>query len=289
MKTKKVCSMFDICNTIVLAILVVVCLYPLWYVIIASFSEGTAVSVGKVSILPVGFNFKAYKQTFAMEGIGISYLNTIFYSVVGTILSIVFTVLAAYPLAKQRLRGRKIMTIMVTFTMWFSAGMIPTYLVFLNLNLLDTRTGVLLCGMIDVFNLIIMRTGFMGVPDSLEESMKLDGASDFTILTKCYVPLAIPTIMTISLYYFVARWNSYLWPMILLRDDTKIPLQVLLKKLIVEMTGLFENADNADLSTISQETVLYSTIVIAVAPMLAVYPFVQRFFVKGMTIGAVKG
>lgn len=289
LKIKKSEITFNIVNAAILSLLVVACIYPLWYVLVSSFSAGEAVTSGKVTIWPVGFNFKAYKQTFSMDNIGISYLNTVFYSVVGTGLSMMLTILAAYPLAKSRLRGRKWMMLMVTFTMWFSAGMMPTYVIYSGLGLLDTRTGVLLSGLISVFNLIVMRTGFMGVPDSLEESMKLDGASDFRILMSCYVPLAIPTIMTLTLYYFVARWNSYLWPMIILKDDTKVPLQVLLKKLIVEMTGLLENMDNADYSTISQETVVYSTIVIAVAPMLAIYPFVQKFFVKGVAVGAVKG
>ena len=134
-----------------------------------------------------------------------------------------------------------------------------------------------------------MRTAFKGVPDSLEESMKLDGASDFQILLKCYLPLTVPTLMTLVLYYFVIRWNSYFWAMILLKDESKIPLQVLLKKLVVEMSGLFENMDNTDYNSVSQETLVYATMVIAVAPMLILYPFIQKFFVKGVTVGAVKG
>lgn len=280
---------FDICNYSLMAILMIICIYPLWYVTIGSFSSAAEVSMGNVVIWPKGFNIDAYKQTLSTDNIITSYLNTIYYAVVGTSLSMIFTVLGAYPISKSRLNGRKFFTVFFSISMWFSAGLMPSYVIYNMLGLIDTRTGVLMSGLLSTFNLIIMRTAFQGVPESLEESMKLDGASDSQILIHCYLPLTIPTFMTLVLFYFVSRWNTYFWPMIILKDNAKIPLQVILKKLVVEMQGLYENMEGQDITKISQETMVYATMVVAVAPMLILYPFIQRFFVKGVTVGAVKG
>lgn len=279
---------FNVFNFIVMTLAVTVCIYPLWYVLVASFSNGLAVSIGKVSFWPVDFTLESYAQALSQPYIGTSYLNTFFYAVVGTALSMILTAIGAYPLSKKRLAGRKWITFFVSFTMWFSAGMMPTYIIFKTYGLLDSRLGVLLQGAISTFYVIIMRTAFEGVPDSLEESMKIDGASDFQVFFHTYLPLTVPTIMTLVLYYFVQRWNAYFWPMILLQTETKVPLQVILKKLIVEMTGLMEE-EGVDISTMSKETIIYATMVVAVAPMLILYPFIQKFFVKGVTVGAVKG
>ena len=280
---------FDVGNYLLMAILMLICVYPLWYVTIGSFSSASEVSMGNVVIWPKGFNLDAYKQTLSTDNILTSYANTIFYAVAGTALSMIFTVLGAYPISKQRLNGRKFFTIFFSISMWFSAGLMPSYVIYNMLGLIDTRTGVLMSGLMSTFNLIIMRTAFQGVPESLEESMKLDGASDTQILVHCYLPLTVPTFMTLVLFYFVTRWNTYFWPMIILKDNAKIPLQVILKKLVVEMQGLYENMEGQDITKISQETMVYATMVVAVAPMLILYPFIQKFFVKGVTVGAVKG
>lgn len=280
---------FDICNYLLMAILMLICVYPLWYVIVGSFSSPSEVSMGNVVLWPKGFNLVAYKQTFSTDYILVSYLNTIFYAFVGTALSMIFTVLGAYPISKQRLHGRKFFTIFFSISMWFSAGLMPSYVTYNMLGLIDTRTGVLMSGLLSTFNLIIMRTAYLGVPESLEESMKLDGASDTQILLHCYMPLTVPTFMTLVLFYFVSRWNTYFWPMIILKDNAKIPLQVILKKLVVEMQGLYEKMEGQDITKVSQETMVYATMVVAVAPMLILYPFIQKFFVKGVTVGAVKG
>lgn len=280
--------LFNTFNFIVMASAVIICIYPLWYILVASFSGASAVSTGEVMFWIKDFSFEAYNKALNQPFIGSSYLNTIFYSIVGTALSIVLTILGGYGLSKKRLHGRKFFTLMVTFTMWFSAGLMPTYITYKTYGLLDTRLAVLLYGAVSTFYVIIMRTAFESVPDALEESMKLDGASDYQILYHIYIPLSVPTIMTLILYYFVARWNTYFWPMIVLQTETKVPLQVILKKLIVEMSGLFENAD-ADISSLSVETIVYATIVVAVVPMLVLYPFIQKFFVKGVAVGAVKG
>ena len=267
---------------------VTICLYPLWYILVASFSGAQAVAQGEVMFWINDFSLYAYEEALSQPYVGSSYLNTIFYSVVGTLLSIILTILGAYGLSKKRLHGRKFFTLMVTFTMWFAAGLMPTYITYKMYGLLDTRMAVLLYGAVSTFYVIIMRTAFESVPDALEESMKLDGASDYQILYHIYIPLSVPTIMTLILYYFVNRWNTYFWPMIVLQTETKVPLQVVLKKLIVDMSGIMENAE-VDISNLSVETVVYATIVIATVPMLVLYPFIQKFFVKGVAVGAVKG
>ena len=288
-KTKISEIVFNVFNFIFMSLLVIICLYPLWYILIASFSSASAVQQGDVILWLKGFNIEAYKKAFSQPYIGSSYLNTVFYSVFGMFFSMVLTILGGYALSKKRLHGRKFFLFFISFTMWFGAGLMPTYVIYKAFGLLDSRWAVILHGAVSTFYVIIMRTAFESVPESLEESMKLDGASDFQILLNAYLPLTVPTLMTLVLYYFVARWNTYFWPMVVLQTESKIPLQVVLKKLIVEMNGLFEGSADIDISTLSKETVVYATMVIAVVPMLVAYPFIQKFFVKGVAVGAVKG
>jgi len=280
---------FDIVNFFIMAATVIICLYPLWYVLVASFSEGNLVSQGKVTLWVKGFNIDAYKKALETPYIGSAYANTVFYSFVGVALSMMFTALGAYPLSKKRLHGRKLITIFITFTMWFNAGLMPSFITFRTYGLLDNRLGVLVHGLVSTFYVMIMRNSFEAVPDALEESMKLDGASDFKVFWHIYLPLCVPTLMTLTLYYFVQRWNTYFWPMIILQNEKLVPLQVILKKLVVEMSGLYENMNETDVTRISKENMVYATMVLAVVPMLVLYPFIQRFFVKGITVGAVKG
>ena len=288
-KTKISEIIFNTVNFLIMAFMIFVCIYPLWYVLIASFSGASAVTEGRVLFWIEDFTLEAYKKTLATPYIGTSYLNTIFYSIVGTFMSLVFIVLGAYPLSRKQLHGKTFLAFFIAFTMRFSGGMMPTYVIYRTLHLLDSRLGVLFNGMVATMNVIIMRTAFQGVPDSLEESMKLDGANDIQVLIHTYLPLTVPTLMTLALFCFVGRWNEYLWPSMLLKTETKIPLQVLLRKLVVEMTGLYENLDGIDISVMSKETVVYSTMVIAVVPMLVIYPFIQKFFTKGVMVGAIKG
>ena len=267
---------------------VIITLYPLWYILVASLSSGEAVAAGKVVFWVRNFTFDSYNVVFKMKNIWTAYANTVFYSIAGTLLNMVLTVLGAYALSKQRLRGRKIFTIFVMITMWFSPGMIAYYINYRDLNLLDNRLGILLCGAISTYYVILMRSFFESVPKSLEESAQIDGANDFVVLLKIYLPLSTAALLTISLYYFVEHWNSYFWPMILLTDERKIPLQVMLKKLIVQMSGMESEKANMDYTVMSRETVVYANMIVAVVPMLFVYPFVQKYFIKGVMIGAVK-
>ncbi len=279
---------FDTINVILLLGIAFVTLYPFWYVIIASVSNPMMVSAGKVFWWPVGFEFASYMKVFNLPYIWTSYGNTIMISVGGTVLSMILTMLAAYPLSKKRLPGRTFFTWMMLITMWFSAGMMPTYLNLKNLGLLNNRLTLVIMGAISGFYVVLMRTYFESISDSLEESAKMDGANDWTVLFQIYVPLSVPCLMTIALYYFVAKWNSYFWAMIIIKDEWKLPLQVLLKKLIVQ-TQLTAEMEDVSSNTTNQQTIIYATIVLASLPMIILYPFVQKFFVKGIMIGAVKG
>ncbi|MDR1600405.1 MAG: carbohydrate ABC transporter permease [Oscillospiraceae bacterium] len=273
----------------VMLIICAVTLYPLWYVLIASFSDPMAVSTGRVALLPHGFELASFNKVFGMRNIWTSYGNTIFYSVVGTAINMFLTVLGAYPLSRKRLRGRKMFAFAILITMWFNAGMMPAYLNFRSLGLYDTRWAILLCGAVNTFNVILMRTFFENVPDSMEESALIDGATDTSILTRVYLPLSVPALATLTMYYFVGRWNSYFWSMVLLQDQSKVPLQVLLRRLIVQIKFNVNDTVDMSASVMTEQTVVYATIVVAVLPMLMLYPFIQRFFIKGIMVGAIKG
>jgi putative aldouronate transport system permease protein len=282
-------KIFEVFNIAFMLLLIIVTLYPLYYVVIAAFSDPVAVTTGAVTLYPVGLALDSFNKVIHTENIWTAYGNTVFYSVIGTALSMVLTVLGAYPLSKRRLNGRKWITFFVLVTLWFNAGMMPTYQNFQDLHLLDSRLGILLSFAINTFNVVLMRTFFENVPDSMEESAKMDGANDWKILTRIYLPLSVPALATITMYYFVGRWNAFFWSMLLLKDQSKVPLQVLLKKLIVEVSYNVNEAVDLSASVMTEQTIVYATIVIAVIPMLVMYPFIQRFFVKGIMVGAIKG
>ena len=282
-------KIFNVTNSIFMVMLVFLTVYPIWYVLIASLSSGAAVSSGKVIFWIKDFTWEAYRQIFRTKNLLNSYGNTVFYSVVGAAASMVFTTTAAFTLSIRDLPFKKSLTMIFMFVMWFGPGMMPTYLNIRNLHLLDTRTGIILMGLMSTWNLILMRSFFESIPKEMDESAKIDGANEFVLFRDIYLPLSGAAIATISLYYFVTRWNSYFWSMILLTDEKKIPLQVVLKKLIVEMNVNFSEAANIDYTVTSRETSIFATIMISVIPMIVIYPFIQKYFVKGIMLGAVKG
>lgn len=282
-------KIFTVFNYILMVMLVFVALYPIWYVAVASFSSGEAVSTGKIMFWIRDFTTDAYVQVFGTKNLLTSYMNTIYYAVVGTLLSMVLTTTAAFGLSRRDFPFKKQITLFFMFTMWFSAGMIPTYINIRNLGLLDTRLGIILMGAVSTWNLILMRSFFDSIPVEMDESAKLDGATDWVLFKNIYLPLSTAAIATISLYYFVGSWNAYFWAMLILTDEKKIPLQVILKKLIVEMNANFSESSSIDYTVTSRETTIFATIMISIVPMMIIYPFVQKYFVKGIMIGAVKG
>lgn len=289
MKLSRGEKVFNVLNYIFMGLAGIITVYPFIYVLANSLSSATAVKMGKVVLFPIDFNLEAFKYVLSQKGIWIAYGNTIFYTVVGTAVNLILTVLGAYPLSKKRLKGRTFVSFFIVFTMWFNAGMIPFYLNLRSLDLLNTRLAIIIAFGITTFNVILLRTFFQSIPHSLEESAKIDGASDWLVLWRIYLPLSKAGLATVGLFYAVQRWNGYFWAMIILRDENKVPLQVLLKKLIVELSVDENVIANADISTYSQETVIHATIIIAILPIICVYPYIQKYFVKGIMLGSIKG
>ena len=268
----------------------IVSLYPIYYVFIASLSKPLFVENGQVMFRIIGGTFESYRNAFMVDNLWVSYANTIFYTVFGVLVNMVFTTTMAYALSKKRLVFRTFFTIFTVFTMWFSAGIIPQYLNFMDFGMLNSRMGILFGFALNTYNLIIMKSFFEQVPESLEEAAFIDGANNLTIFSRVYIPLSKPALATIGLFYGVTRWNGYFWAMNLISDDRKLPLQVLLKKLIVDKVANETEAAVVTVSSLSSPTtVIYAIIVLAIIPMLIAYPFIQKYFKTGLTLGATKG
>lgn len=288
MKRKRIGeTAFDIVNIAILTMIAVITLYPFLYVIFASVSDPIKL-MGNASMLfkPLGFTMDAYVKVFKNPSILSGYLNTIFYVVIGTGVNITCTCMAAYVLSRKQFMLRRFYTLMFIFTMYFSGGLIPSYMLIRDLGLIDSRLALIIPGAVSTFNLMIMLTGFEGIPQSLEESARIDGAGDWTILLKIIVPLAKPTIMVILLYYAVGHWNSWFNAMIYLRSSDKMPLQIFLRDILTR-SQLGAMTGQTDIEDVGQ-TIKYATIVVSTVPVLCIYPFIQKHFVKGVMIGAVK-
>lgn len=281
---------FNVCITLFGLLISVLCLYPIYYVLISSLSKPLYVSNGDVMFRIIGFTLDSYKQAFQKDGLMLAYANTFFYTIVGLVFNMFFTATMAYALSRRRLIWKKGFTLFVVFTMWFNAGVIPMYLNFRNLGLIDTRMSILLGFAMNAYNLIILKSFYEQVPDSMEEAAFMDGANNITIFSRIYLPLSKPAFVTVALMYAVNRWNSYFWAMNLITSDSKLPLQVYLKKMIVDgYAGGEESVILTQSATWSQITVVYAVIIIAIIPMVIAYPFIQKYFKTGITLGADKG
>ncbi|NTV89262.1 MAG: carbohydrate ABC transporter permease [Clostridiales bacterium] len=284
--------LFQIFNYAFMLLIAFVTLAPMLHVLFASFSDPIKLAQHEGIILwPLGFTFKGYQIVFKNPSLLNGYANTIFYVVLGTALSVMLTAMGAYGLSRKKLLWRNWIMGIVTITMFFNGGLIPTYMVVKYLGMINTRWAVIIPMAISVFNLIIMRTSFLEIPDSLEESAKIDGASDITILFKIIIPLSKAVMAVIALFYAVQMWNSWFQAMIYLRDRKLYPLQVILREILVQndqssVTYDSSMAGNLDLY---KALVKYTTIIVATAPILAIYPFVQKYFVTGVMIGSIKG
>lgn len=271
-------------------IITLLALYPIYYAVIASLSKPLYVENGSVMFTIKGFTLESYRKAFQKEGLWMAFGNTMFYTLFGVFINMLFSTTMAYALSKKRLVMRKFFTLFTVFTMWFNAGIIPLYMTFKDFNLLDTRTAIIFGFAINTYNMIILKSFFEQVPVSLEEAAFIDGASNIQIFAKVYLPLSKPALATVGMFYAVNRWNSYFWAMNLLNDDRKIPLQVLLKKLIVDrVANETEAAIITAQSLSSPTTVIYAIMILAMIPMLIAYPFIQKYFKTGLTLGAVKG
>lgn len=282
---------FDWINILLLCLLVIVTLYPLLYVLFASISEpNQLVKYRGILWAPLGFSSASYEAVFLNPNIMTGYRNTLFYMVLGTTLNLFLTCLGAYGLSRKNLLLKTPITMFIIFTLFFSGGLIPSYLlVARTLGWVDTPWALIVPGAVSTFNLLILRTAFEQVPPALEEAARIDGAHDWTILWRVIIPLSLPSLAVILLFYAVNHWNAYFSALIYLRDRTLYPLQLVLREiLIANQTGdMTTGTLGGDVEPIG-ETIKYATIVVATLPILVLYPFLQRYFVKGVMIGGVK-
>lgn len=286
-------KMFNTILMIMVTAFLVIVLYPLIYIVSCSISSGNAVTTGQVLLWPVDISFTGYEIVFSHKAVWTGYANTILYTVVGSAINLVMTIMAAYPLSRRDFSGRNAITMFYTVPLFFGGGLIPSYILVSNLHLTNTRWAMIILGALNLSHMIIMRTFFQSsIPLELLESAKMDGISDLGYLMKIVIPLSKASISVITLYSVVGHWNAYFMPMIYLRDRELYPLQLVLREIL--------SATSVDASMIQDSQLLsqligqadvmkYALIVVATVPMLVLYPFVQKFFEKGVMIGSVKG
>lgn len=283
-------KIFNIVNVSLLLLLTLVFFYPLWYCLVASFSDPWKLMrhVGGL-IWPDGFSLKGYAAVLQNRNIGIGYLNTLFYVITGTSISMILTIVGAYALTREGLMLKKPIMILIVITMYMSGGMIPDFLVIRNLGLYDSRWSVILITAITTYNMMVMRTAFQQIPRSLEESAMLDGANDFIILFRILMPVTKATIAVVTLFYAVGRWNAWFNASIFLRDRTKYPLQLYLREILIASSVTGDEGSAEDGVYYLEELLKYCTIIVSTVPILCIYPFVQKYFVTGVMLGSVKG
>lgn len=272
----------------ILIILALLCLLPFLYVVAVSVTPESEVVRKGIVIIPESFTFLAYKEVFISHGIGQAYKITLFRTIVGTALNVLFTVLAAYPLSKKYLPGRSTFLIFIVFTMMFSGGLIPTYLLIRSLGLLNSPWVLIIPHLISAFNLVIIKGFFEQLPAEIEESARVDGASELQALWRIILPLSMPVLATISLFYAVGHWNSYFDAIVYLNDANLMPLQVVLRNILLNIAS--ESAESmANSGTVSKFAVQMAAVVVTTVPILIVYPFMQKHFTKGVLMGSIKG
>ena len=280
---------------IVMTLLFLVVLYPLIYVLSSSFSSGQAVSDGKVILWPVDFTTYGYELVFKYPKVWTGYINTIINTVLGTVMNVFTTMLVAYPLSRKEFQGKGFYMFIFMFTMWFGGGLIPTYVLMSDLGLVNNRLSVLLSGLVSISNMVVMRSLFRSsIPGDLHDAARVDGISDIGYLIKIVLPLSKAIFSVITLYYAVAHWNAYFSAMIYLRDPSMMTLQQVLKDLLAQANPSMDDVAGLSAEDIANmqyaaDLMKYSLIVISSAPILCAYPFVQKYFERGVMIGSVKG
>lgn len=281
-------KVFEGINTTVIVLICAIMLYPFLYVAACSFSGDIPILGGKVTLWPVEFQTKAYSLVLEYPMIGRSYVNTILYTVVGTAVNMILSTLGAYSLSRRDLPGRKFFTFFIAFTMLFTGGLIPTYLLVRSLGLIDTFWVMILPNAINTWNLIMLKTFFQETPASLLEAAKIDGSGELNTLIRIVLPLSIPSLMTIGLFYAVGHWNGYFHAMIYLSTPARNPLQIVLRDIVLQNSMERQFASMQQGARTSVESVKYATIMFATIPILCVYPFIQKYFVKGVMLGSIK-
>lgn len=277
-------KLFDAFNYVFMIVLVLVMVYPLVYVFSASISNNALVSSGDVILFPKGVTFVAYKELLVNPDLWVSYWNTIRYTIVHVVLTLIATSAMAYPLAKKWLPGRRIILMMAAFTLLFSGGMIPTFIVVQSLGMLNTIWAIVLPTMISTWYLFIMRTFFEALPEELEDAATIDGCSSLQVLLRIVLPLSMPVMATIGLFTAVNQWNAFFDALIYLSERSMYPLQIMLRNILIAGNTVQAEGDLTLLQTMK-----YAIIIIATLPILCVYPFIQKYFVQGTMIGGIKG
>lgn len=285
---------FYFINRVVMLAIFLIFAWPVWFIIIASISDPNLVSLGEVWILPKGFHLGGYQLVFDNKDVWIGYRNSILYTVLGTLINMVMTVCAAYPLSRMDFWPRKTLTVLFLATMYFGGGMIPTYLQVKSLGLVNTIWGMMLPGAVSIFNVLLLRSFFMyGVPKSLEEAANLDGANALQLLMRVYLPLVKPTLAVLVLYYAVGHWNDYFSALLYISKRELYPLQSFLRDILISgqidmnIIGLDPEAVMNKIKVAG--TLKYALVIVSTLPLMIIYPFVQKHFVKGVMMGAVKG
>lgn len=281
---------FNVISYGIISVLIIICLYPIWFVACASITNPTIVAASNgLLIWPQDLTFDAYKEVFQDKEIWSGYANTLLYTVTGTALNVILTAMLAFAMAHKDVLFRKPLTLLVTFTMFFNGGMIPTYLVVRNLGLLDTRFAALLPGMVSVFNFIVMRTQFESIPEALEESAKLDGASYWTIFLRIILPVSGATLAVMVLFYGVTHWNNWFNEMLYMPNNRTLwPLALITREIIVS-SSVSALSDGGVMTQEKADAIKYATIIVSTLPILCLYPFLRKYFVKGVMLGSVKG
>ena len=280
-------SVFDVVNTLILLIVAVSMLYPFLHLLAVALSSPGPVLEKSVNIIPKGLTFSIFRQLLTDRSMLRAMSNTIYITVVGTAISMGLTILMAYSLSRRYVMGRGIVMKLVLFTMLFSGGMIPNYYLIRSLNMIDSYWALIIPGAVSAYNMIVLMSFFRAIPDELEESGHIEGAGDVTILIKIVLPLSLPAIATISLFYAVAKWNTFMPAVLYINTMSKYPLQVVLKQIILDDLSIGSSTD--DVLNSLPESKKAASIFFSVIPILCVYPFLQRHFVKGVMIGAIKG
>ena len=293
---------FDIVNTTLLVLIMIIMLYPMYFTIIASFSDPNQVQTGKAFLMIKGFNIDAYYNVFKNKDIWSGYLNSIYYTLLGTLAGLTGTITCAYAMSRKYLKGRKVLMVFFMITMYFSGGLIPGYLVNQTLGLVNTRTVIIIGSFFSVYNMIIVRTFYQSnFPDEIYEAAKIDGCRELGVFFRMALPLSGAIIAVIALYNAVGQWNSYFGALIYLSDKKKWPLQLILRNILIQNQGMSNMLTQEQLMANEEmreyydrmkhmaEGMKYSIIYIASAPLLIAYPFVQKYFVKGVMIGSLKG
>lgn len=287
---------FDVLNTIFVTIIVLLIVYPLIFVLSASISSPSAVNTGKMWLWPVDISFSGFKTVFQNDAIWSGYRNTIIYTVVGTILHLVILLPCAYALSRKEIAGKQFIMWFILFTMLFNGGLIPTYLVIQSLGMIDTIWAIVVPNVVGAWCILVARAFFQqSIPDQLVEASKIDGATDFHIFFKIVLPLSLPIIAVMALFHAVGLWNQYFNALIYLSDETKYPLQLILREILILNEGMTGGAgsEGGSVNSFAEQIetaslIKYAVIIVSSLPLLIVYPFVQRFFVKGVLIGSVK-